>query len=77
MNFAGGILRDFKFNARKKFISKDFQEGLYVHVLLLALAAPFYKEMNCQVELTCQTLKTIAHSIIVHARVLDKYIHFC
>ena len=32
--------------------------------------------MNGQVELVWRTLHTIAHSIMVHARVWDKYIHF-
>ena len=32
--------------------------------------------MNRQFEVTWQTLKTISHSIMVHARVSDKYIHF-
>ena len=31
--------------------------------------------MNAQVELTWKTLQTIAHSIMVHARVYDQYIH--
>ena len=32
--------------------------------------------MNDQVEVTWWTLQTISHSIMVHTRVLDKYIHF-
>ena len=32
--------------------------------------------MNVQVEVTWQTLRTIAHSLMVHARVLEAYIHF-
>ena len=32
--------------------------------------------MNGQVEVTWRTLRTIAHSLMVHARVPDIYIHF-
>ena len=32
--------------------------------------------MNGKVEVTCQKFQTIAHSIMVHTRVSDKYIHF-
>ena len=32
--------------------------------------------MNGQVELTWRTLRTIAHSLMVHTRVLEGYIHF-
>ena len=39
-------------------------------------AAPEHQEMNGQVEVTCRTLRTVAHSLIVHARFLEAYIHF-
>ena len=42
----------------------------------MALAALEQQEMNGQVEVTWRTLRTIAHSIMVHARVLEAYIHF-
>ena len=32
--------------------------------------------MNGQVEVTWRTLRIIAHSLMVHARVLEAYIHF-
>ena len=32
--------------------------------------------MKRQVEVTWRTLRTIAHSLVVHARVLEAYIHF-
>ena len=32
--------------------------------------------MNVQTEVTWRTLRTIAHSIMVHARVSEAYIHF-
>ena len=32
--------------------------------------------MNGQVEVTWRMLRTVAHSLMVHARVLEAYIHF-
>ena len=32
--------------------------------------------MNGQVEMTCRTLRTISESLMIHARVLEVYIHF-
>ena len=58
-----------------QFIYKEFQEGVYVCGVRLALAAPDYQEMNGKVEVTWQTLRTIAHSIMVHTLVSEKYIH--
>ena len=40
------------------------------------LAAPEHQEMNGQVEVTWRTLCTITHSLMVHARFLEAYIHF-
>ena len=42
----------------------------------LTLAALEHQEMNGQVEVTWRTLRTIAHSLMVHARVPEIYIHF-
>ena len=42
----------------------------------MTLAAPEHQEMSGQVEVTWITLRTDAHSLIVHARVLEAYIHF-
>ena len=42
----------------------------------LTLAAPEHHKMNGQVEVTWRTLRTIAHSLMVHARVPEAYIHF-
>ena len=37
--------------------------------------APKHQEMNGQVEVTWRTLRTVAHSLMVHARVSEAYIH--
>ena len=42
----------------------------------MKLAAPEYQEMKGKVEVTWRTLRTVAHSLMVHARVLEAYVHF-
>ena len=42
----------------------------------LTLAAPEHQKMNRQVEVTWRTLRTISHSLMVHARVSEEYMHF-
>ena len=42
----------------------------------MTLAAPEHQEMKRQVEVTWRMLRTIAHSLMVHARVSEAYIHF-
>ena len=59
-----------------KLTSNDFQEGLFVCGVWFILSAPDYKEMNNQVEVTCITLQTIGHSIMVHIWVSDEHINF-
>ena len=39
-------------------------------------AAPEHKEMNGQVEVTWRTLRTVAHSLMVHDTVPEVYVHF-
>ena len=40
------------------------------------LAAPEHQEMNGQVEVPWRTLRTVARSLMVHARVSEAYVHF-
>ena len=56
--------------------SKEFQEDISICVVWLASEAPEHQENNNQVEVTWRVLQTITHSIIVHTRVYDEYIHF-
>ena len=42
----------------------------------MTLTAPEHKEMNVKVEVAWRTLRTIIHSLMVHARVLEAYIQF-
>ena len=54
----------------------DFKRECQTHGVHLTLAAPEHQEMNGQVEVTWRTLRTIANSIMVNARVSEAYIHF-
>ena len=42
----------------------------------MTLAAPEHPDMNGQVEVTWRTLRTISHSLMVHARVSEAYFYF-
>ena len=42
----------------------------------LTLAAPEHQEINGLVKVKWRTFHTISHSCMVHARVLESYIHF-
>ena len=42
----------------------------------MTLAATEHQEMNGQVKVTWRTLRTVAHSLMVHARVPEVYVHF-
>ena len=42
----------------------------------MILAVLEHQEMNRQVEVTWRTLRTVAHDLMVHARVPEVYIHF-
>ena len=59
-----------------QFIYRNFQERLSLRGLKITLEAPDHQEMNGQVEVSWRTLRTIAHSIMVNARVLEEYIYF-
>ena len=63
-------------DAGTQFISTEFKEECQINGVRLTLAAPEHQEMNGQVEVTWRTLHTIAHSLMVHARVPENYIHF-
>ena len=54
----------------------EFKEEFQTRGVHLKLAAPEHQEMNGQIEVTWRTLRTIAHSIMAHARVLEAYIDF-
>ena len=60
----------------KQFTSTELKEECQTRGVCLTLAAPKHQDMNRQVEVTWRTLRTIAHSLMVHARVSEAYINF-
>ena len=63
-------------DAGTQFNSTEFKEEFRTSGVQLVLEAPEHQEMNGQVKVTWRTFRTIAHSLIVYARVLEAYIHF-
>ena len=63
-------------DAGTQFTSTKFQDKFQARGVCLTLSALEHQEMNGQVELTRKTLRTIAHSLMVHAKVSEYYIHF-
>ena len=59
-----------------QFTSTEFKEECQTHGVRLTLAAPEHQDMNGQVEVTWRTLRTVAHALMVHARVPEVYVHF-
>ena len=63
-------------DAGTQFTSTEFKDEYQTRGVHLALAAPEHQEMNGQVEVTWRTLRTVAHYLMVHARVPEAYAHF-
>ena len=63
-------------DAGNQVTSTEFKEEFQTRGVRLTLAAPEHQEMNVQGKVTWRTSRTIAHSLMVHARVLEAYIHF-
>ena len=59
-----------------QFTSTEFKKECQTNGVHLTLAAPEKQETNRQVEVTWRKLRTIAHSLMVHARFLEAYVHF-
>ena len=63
-------------DAGTQFNSTESKKECQTRGVSLALAAPEHQEMNRQVEVTWRKLRTAAHSLMVHARVPEVYLHF-
>ena len=59
-----------------QFTSTEFKDECQTCGFRVTLAAPEHQEMNGQVEVTWITLRTVAHALMVHARVPEIYVHF-
>ena len=75
-NPVGGGLERISADVGTQFTSTEFKEECQIRGVCLTLAAPEHQEMNGQVEVTWRTLRTIAHSLMVHARVPKKLYTF-
>ena len=58
------------------FTLTEFTEECQTCGVYLTLEALEHQEMNEQVEVTWRMLRTVTHSLMVHARVSEAYIHF-
>ena len=63
-------------DAGTQFTSTEFKEECQISGLRPTLAAPEHQEMNGQLEVNWRTFCTIAHALMVHARVPEIYVHF-
>ena len=63
-------------DAGTQFTSTEFKYECQNCGVCLTLAASKYQEMNGQVEVTRRTLRTVAHSLMVHTIVPEVYVHF-
>ena len=63
-------------DAGTQFTSTELKEECQTRGFHLTLAAQEHQEINGQVKVTWSTLRTFSHHIMVHARVLEAYIHF-
>ena len=59
-----------------QFTLTEFKDECQTRGVFLTVVAPEHQEMNGQVEFTWITLRTIAHSLMVHARVPEVYVYF-
>ena len=62
--------------AGTQFTSTEFKDEFQTRGVCLTLAAHEHQDMNGQLEGTWRTLRTVAHSLMVHARVPEVYVHF-
>ena len=54
----------------------EFKQECQTRGVHLTLAAPEHQEMNGKVKVTRRTFRKIVHSLMVHVRVSEVYIHF-
>ena len=54
----------------------EFKDECQTRGIRLTLAAPEHQEMDRKVEVTWRRVRTVSHSLMVHARVPEEYVHF-
>ena len=75
-DFGSWNLGIFSADAGMQFTSTEFEEKCQTRCVWLTLADPQLQEMNRQLKVTWRTLRTIAHSLMVHSRVSEAYFYF-
>ena len=63
-------------DAGMQFTSTEFKEECQTRGVRLTLAAPEHQDMNGKIEVIWRTLRTVAHFLMVHARVPEVYVNF-
>ena len=63
-------------DAGTQFTSTEFQDEFQTRGFRIDLASPEHQEMSGQVKVAWRMLRTIAHSLMVHAQVSESYINF-
>ena len=63
-------------DAGTQFTWMEFKDECQTRGASLTLEAPEHQEMNRLVEVIWRRLRTVAHSLMVHARVPEAYVHF-
>ena len=63
-------------DAGTQFTPTEFKDECQTRGVRLELAAQEHQETNGQVEVTWRTLRTVARSLMLHARVPEVYVHF-
>ena len=63
-------------DAGTQFTLMDFKDECQTRGVRFTLAAQEDQDMNGKIEVTWRTLRTVAHSLMVHARVPEVYVHF-
>ena len=74
--FGSWYLERISEDAGTQFTLMEFKEECQTRKVRLTLGTPEHQEMNGQVEVTWRTLHTVAHALMVHARVTEVYVHF-
>ena len=63
-------------DAGTQFTSTESKDECQTRGVCLTLASPEHQAMNGKFEVTWRTLRTVAHTLMVHAIVLEVYVHF-
>ena len=63
-------------DAGTQFTLTEFKDECQTRRVRLRLVSLEHQEMNGKFEVTWRTLRTVSHSLMVHARFTEVYVHF-